>query len=154
AELIEMGAVVPASVRGWDKPAYADAGASIPRSITGATLLSPFDPVIWNRDRAVRLFDFFYRIEIYTPANKRQYGYYVLPAMVDGRLVGRLDVKTDREASVLRIKASHAEPGWADGATAERVGQAVLDLARLVGVSDVDVEEKGDLAHLLRTSLG
>jgi uncharacterized protein YcaQ len=152
-ELIEMGAVVPASVRGWDKPAYADAHASIPRAIRGATMLSPFDPVVWNRDRALRLFDFHYRIEIYTPAEKRQYGYYVLPVLVDGHLVARLDVKTDREASVLRIKAAHAEPGWADAATAERVGQAVRDLARLVEVSDVDVEDRGDLARLLRSSL-
>ncbi|NNF63401.1 MAG: winged helix-turn-helix domain-containing protein, partial [Acidimicrobiia bacterium] len=83
-ELVESGEAVPASVKGWDKPAYADASASIPRSIRGATVLSPFDPVVWCRERAERLFDFAYKIEIYVPAAKRRYGYYVLPVMIDG----------------------------------------------------------------------
>lgn len=146
AELVEAGRVVEADVEGWTHPAFADPGASIPRRITGATVLSPFDPVVWKRDRAQRLFDFEYKIEIYTPAAKRRWGYYVLPVMVDGRLVARLDVKTDRDAGVLRIKAAHAEEGCKRRPTAERTAGAVRDLARFVGVSSIDVERRGALA--------
>ncbi|MGI9606568.1 MAG: winged helix-turn-helix domain-containing protein [Acidimicrobiales bacterium] len=147
--LVEEGRIVPATVPGWTKPAFADPEAKIPRAITGATTLSPFDPVCWNRDRAVRLFDFEYRIEIYTPEAKRVWGYYVLPVMVDGALVARLDVKTDRVSELLRIKAAHAEPGCATPAIAERVMEAAGYLAQLVGVGEIDVESRGDLAPLL-----
>ena len=120
-ELVEDGRVVPATVKGWDKPAFADPEAKTPRAITGATILSPFDPVVWFRERAERIWNFHYRIEIYVPAVKRQYGYYVLPVMVDGQIVARLDVKTDRDAGVLRIQSAHAEAGSANIETAARV---------------------------------
>ena len=154
AELVEEGTVVSAAVDGWDKPAFADPAASVPRSIEGATVLSPFDPVVWKRDRAERMFGFEYRIEIYVPEAKRRWGYYVLPVLVDGALVARLDVKTDRDAEVLRIKAAHAEPGRAERANAARVADAVRDLMQLVEVGTVDVANKGDLAPHLRRALG
>ena len=148
-ELAEAGRIVPATVKGWDKPAWADPEATTPRRIEGATVLSPFDPVVWNRDRALRMFDFDYRIEIYVPEAKRRWGYYVLPIMVDGQLVARSCIKTDREAGVLRIRTSWAEEGHADAETAERVRPALLDLAELVGVDTVEIQPVGDLApHL------
>lgn len=153
AELVEDGRVVSADVEGWTRPAFADPGAVTPRRIEGARVLSPFDPIVWKRDRAQRLFDFEYKIEIYTPAAKRRWGYYVLPVMVDGHLVARLDVKTDRIASVLRVKAAYAEAGSRAGALAPRVLDALDDLARLVEVEEVRVERRGDLASSLRTQL-
>ncbi len=148
-DLVEAGLVVPATVGGWTEPAFADPEAKTPRRIVGATALSPFDPVVWKRDRAERLWNFEYRIEIYVPAEKRRWGYYVLPVMVDGHLVARVDVKNDRDAGVLRLKASHAENGRCTHATAERVAGAMEDLARFVGASAIDVEPRGDLATLL-----
>ncbi len=154
AELVEDGLVLDATVPGWKHPAFADPAGRVPRTIEGATVLSPFDPVVWKRDRAERLFDFEYKIEIYVPEAKRRWGYYVLPVMVDGHIVSRLDVKTDRKRGVLQIKAAHAEPGRKDLATAAQVVGAIEDLARLVEVERVEVARKGNLASLLRGVLG
>lgn len=153
AELVEEGVVLEATVPGWKHPAFADPAGRAPRKIEGATVLSPFDPVVWKRDRAERIFDFHYKIEIYVPEAKRKWGYYVLPVMVDGEIVARLDVKTDREHEVLRVKAAHAEPGHRTPATAGRVANAVRDLAQLVEVDSIDVSKKGDLASLLHRAL-
>jgi uncharacterized protein YcaQ len=149
--LVEDGRVLAATVRGWKQLAFADPEATIPRKISGATVLSPFDPVVWRRDRAERLWNFEYRIEIYVPAEKRQWGYYVLPVMVDGDLVARLDVKNERDSGVLRIKAAHAEEGKCTGDVVDRVADAVRDLALLVKASTIEVEPQGDLARLLAT---
>lgn len=148
--LVEDGAVIAAQVRGWAKAAFADPQARIPRAISGSTVLSPFDPVVWKRDRAERLFGFAYKIEIYTPAAKRKYGYYVLPVLVDGELVARLDVKTDREAGILRIKSSHAETGCNTAPIAASVLRAIEDLRLLVGSNSLEISDRGDLAQLLR----
>jgi uncharacterized protein YcaQ len=110
-ELVEGGAIVATTVEGWKKSAYMLPDTPIPRTEpTRSTLLSPFDSLIWNRERAHRLFDFHYRIEIYTPAHKRIHGYYVLPFLHDGRLVGRVDLKADRQAGALLVKGEHYEP--------------------------------------------
>ena len=152
AELVEDGDVIHANVEGWSIPGFADPHARIPRRIAGATVLSPFDPIVWCRERALRIWDFEYKIEIYTPAAKRKYGYYVLPVLVDGALVARLDVKTDRHANVLRVKSAYAEPGCATAACAARVATTVEDLRRFVGMAETQVEDRGDLALLLRQS--
>lgn len=150
-DLVDDGKIVPATVKGWSGPAFADPDAKTPRTITGATALSPFDPVVWKRDRAERLWNFEYRIEIYVPEAKRRWGYYVLPVMVDGHLVARIDIKNDREAGILRLKASHAEHGHCSAESAERVADAMRDLARFVGAESIEVEQRGDLAtHLSR----
>lgn len=151
--VVEAGLVVDAHVEGWAKPAFANPSASVPRKIGRATVLSPFDPVVWKRDRAEALFGFEYRIEIYVPEAKRKWGYYVLPVLVDGQLVGRVDVKTDRTERVLRIKAAHLEPGRDKSEVATQVASAVSDLRTLVGVDGIHVGRKGNLASALRSAV-
>ena len=131
----------------------ADPEAKIPRRIEGATVLSPFDPVVWNRERALRMFDFDYRIEIYVPESKRRWGYYVLPVLVDGEIVARLDLKTDRTANILRVKSSHLEAGRNPGFVAERAATALRDLARLVSVDSIEVEAGGEFEKPLAAAV-
>ena len=148
-EVVEAGAIETVTVEGWREPAYIHPAARLPRSVEAVTVLSPFDPVVWNRARALRLWDFDYRIEIYVPANKRVYGYYVLPVLDGERLVARLDVKADRAGGILRVQGAFTEPGVARGALADRLRPRLHDLARFVGVSDVGYGARGDLMPAL-----
>ena len=131
-ELVESGELETAKVEGWTEPAYMHPAAKLPRSVNPLTVLSPFDPIVWNRNRAARLWDFDYRIEIYVPASKRVYGYYVLPVLDGERLVARLDLKTDRQASVLRVLAAHAEPNVDRTELADRLHPHLQHLAQFV----------------------
>ena len=148
AELAEMGTLLPCKVAGWPQPAWLHRDARVPRTIAGQALLAPFDPLIWERSRAERLFGLRYRIEIYTPAERRVHGYYVLPFLLDGRIVARVDLKADRAAGVLRVQSAHAEPG-ASGEMPGRLMAELVLMARWLGLAGVTVASRGDLAEAL-----
>lgn len=151
-ELLENGELHQVEVEGWSKPGYIWHEAKSARSFSRATLLSPFDPLVWNRDRAERLFDFHYRIEIYTPAPKRQYGYYVLPVLVGERLAGRLCMKADRQAGVLRVNAAWHESQVDPYATAEAISPALVDMREWMGLDRIEIVNRGNLAKALTTT--
>ncbi len=149
-ELTEEGALIPAKVEGWRMEVWLDRDAAQPRRATGTALLSPFDPVVWERGRTERLFGFRYRIEIYTPAPKRVYGYYVLPFLHRGRLAARVCLKADRSNGVLRVNSAHIEPGRDAGETAEALSERLASLAQWLGLGGVTVADRGDLAQSLK----
>jgi uncharacterized protein YcaQ len=148
AELVEAGALIPATVKGWREPAYLDPAARIPRRIDAAALLSPFDNLIFFRERAERIWNVQVRLEIYTPAARRTHGYYVLPFLEGDALTARVDLKADRKASVLIVQSAHAEP-WATPATPERLAAELRLMAGWLGLATVRVEPRGDLAQRL-----
>jgi uncharacterized protein YcaQ len=149
SELVEEGRLIAAAVREWDRPAYMHPDAVTPRRVRARALLSPFDPVVWNRDRAERMFGFHYRIEIYTPAPRRQYGYYVLPFLLGDELVGRVDLKSDRANSALLVQSAWGEPGVTDGHVAEELLAELQSMATWLGLERVVVNDRGDLAPAL-----
>lgn len=138
AELVEAGTLIPVSVKNWPE-AYLHRDATCPARPRTRALLAPFDPLVWERDRAERIFGFRYRIEIYVPEDKRQYGYYVLPFLLNGHLVARVDVKADRAASRLLVRSRHFEPR-APAETAEELGAELAHLAQWLGLDQVVME--------------
>lgn len=139
------GQLVEVEVEGWDKTGYLHPEAMLPRTARGTALLSPFDNLVWCRPRVERLWDFHYRIEIYVPEPKRVYGYYVLPFLMDGNLVGRVDVKTDRQEGVLRVKGAFAEPDVDRTAVGRALRQELEQIASWLSMSSIDVAANGDL---------
>lgn len=152
AELVEAGELVPVSVKGWRHPAYRHCDARGPKKIEAAALLSPFDNLIWFRDRTERLFGVKVRLEIYTPEPKRTHGYYVLPFLEDEAITARVDLKADRQTGLLRVQAAHAEP-WATPATAKRLAGELRRMAAWLGLEGVAVRDRGDLAQRLAEAL-
>ncbi len=149
-ELVEDGLLLRAKVQGWDEPAYLHPRASVPRSIRARALLSPFDPVVWFRPRAERLFDFTYRIEIYVPEPKRIYGYYVLPFLLGEELVGRVDVKADRKAGKLLARGLFGEDGIDQSEVAPALAKTLGEMATWLELDGVEVGDRGDLADPVR----
>ncbi|CAN5821201.1 crosslink repair DNA glycosylase YcaQ family protein [soil metagenome] len=152
--LVQRGELEEVQVGEWGQPAYLHPEATTPRKVEGSALLSPFDSLVWFRPRIERIFDFHYRIEIYVPAAKRMYGYYVLPYLVDGRLVARVDLKTDRKAGRLRVQAAYSEEGVDRAGVARRLAVDLEVVAGWLGVDGVEVMAKGDLSDALGRRTG
>ncbi len=149
-DIAAEGSLETVAVEGWKEHAYLHPEAKRPRAVTGSALLSPFDSLVWERARTERLFDFHYRIEIYVPKPKRVHGYYVLPYLMDGELVGRVDLKADRKASKLLVQSAFLESGRPAKKVAARLASDLVDLAHWLGLQDVVVGRKGDLVTALR----
>lgn len=153
AALVAAGELEAVEVDGWNAPAYLRAGQKVPRRDRGTALLCPFDPLIFFRPRMERLFDFHYRIEIYTPADKRRFGYYVWPFLLDGELVGRVDLKADRAAGALQVLGAFTEDGRDRSRVAAAMAGELRSMAGWLGLDDVAVGERGDLIRPLRAAL-
>ncbi len=152
-DLAAEGSVTVVAVDGWRHPAYLHPSAATPRRAAGTALLSPFDSLVWNRDRIERLFGFRYRIEIYVPKEQRQYGYYVLPFLLDGELVARVDLKADRNGRRLLVQASHVESGQEASRVAPPLAIEIQVMASWLGLDDVIVVDRGDLAGPLAAAI-
>lgn len=149
AELVESGDLSMVTVEGWAGTAYAPADAATPPAVQTRALLSPFDPLVWDRARAERLFGFRYRIEIYTAKPKRIHGYYVMPFLLGNQLVGRVDLKANRQERVLEVFGSYAEEGHDPELIAPELAAELQSLARWLGLDSVRVHDRGDLANQL-----
>jgi len=151
SELVEAGELIPVSVENWK--GYLHREAKAPRQIDCAALLSPFDPLIWEAKRRERLFGFHYRIEIYTPVEKRKHGYYVLPFLYRDRIVARVDLKANRQVGRLEVLSAHTEPGIEPGLFLPALAEELDLMAQWVGLPKIQVSKRGKLAGLLRPVL-
>jgi uncharacterized protein len=151
AELVAEGRLLPARVEGWREQAYVHPGVRVPRSVDARALVTPFDSLVWERDRIDRLFGMKYTIEIYTPVEKRVYGYYVFPFLLGDRLVARCDLKADRDRKVLMVRSAHLEPGQTAKRIAPALAEELRDVQTWLQLDSIEVANKGDLASKLRS---
>ena len=152
-ELVEAGRLELARVEGWKRPAYVVADARIPRSVDARAIVSPFDPLMWERKWTKSVFDFDYQIEIYVPAPKRVYGYYVLPFLMGDSFAARVDLKADRKTSTLLVQASHVEPERDASAVAAALADELRSVAKWLSLDTFAVARKGNLSQALRRAL-
>ena len=153
AELVENGDINPVSVDGWEEQAYLSVDARLPRQIGGASLLSPFDPVVWFRPRALRLFNFHYRIEIYVPASKRKWGYYVLPFRVGDQIVARVDLKADRQNQTLLVLAVHEEAHSEQGTCLDALASELHALKTWLNLDAVRITKHNGFSRKLAAAV-
>lgn len=153
AELVENGDLQAVTVRGWKQPGYCIGEPTVPRKVRASALLSPFDSLVWERARTERLFDFRYRLEIYTPAEKRQYGYYVLPFLHDERLPARVDLRAERAQDRLAVHALHEEPRGLSEAGIQALAEQLRSLATWLGLEAVAITCQRPGTQRLRAAL-
>jgi hypothetical protein len=154
ADLVAAGQLQLVEVEGWRQRAYLATDAQTPRTLAASALLSPFDNLIWRRERTERLFGARIRLEIYTPAHKREHGYYVLPFLLGESIAARVDLKADRQARCLLVQAAHLEPGADRAAVAPSLAAELARLAAWLDLREVTVAKKGSLAAALVRELG
>jgi len=152
-ELVEDGRLERVRVEGWTQAALVIPGVRIPKSVDARALVSPFDPILWERAWTSAVFGFEYQIEIYVPAPKRIYGYYVLPFLMGDRFAARVDLKADRKTSTLIVHAAYLEPKLAEGDTAAALADELCSMARWLSLESFAVGRKGNLARPLRRAL-
>ena len=152
-ELVEAGRLEPARVEGWKRSAYVVADARVPKSVDARAIVSPFDPLMWERKWTKAVFDFDYQIEIYVPAPKRVYGYYVLPFLMGDRFAARVDLKADRKASTLMVQASYVEAGCDAADVAAALAAELRSMAAWLSLDAFAVARKGNLAQALKRAV-
>ncbi len=151
---MEAGELREERVESWREPAFLHRDTQLPRRIDAAALVSPFDPVVWFRPRAARLFAFDYTIEIYLPREKRTWGYYVLPFLLGERLVARVDLKADRAARRLLVPAAYIEPGAKPAGVAETLARELRTMADWLELDSIVVERGSAFARKVAAAVG
>jgi uncharacterized protein YcaQ len=153
AELVEDGQLRVCQVQGWKQPAYCLPDPKVPRNVPASALLSPFDSLVWERSRTERLFDFRYRLEIYTPQDKRVYGYYVLPFLYNERIAARVDLRAERANGRLAVHAVHEEESGLDDEGMQALAQNLLQMAGWLGLEQVQLNCQRPSADRLRAAM-